>query len=558
MLTEITGPLLGGVGIFFVGASMLGSNLKRMTTRRLRMLFAKFTSRDWQSALLGLASGLITQSPSVAAFIVAGLTGSGLMRVRNALPVVFWGNAGSSILVIVAVMDIHYFVFLLLFLSGVSVAFEKPYALRFLTRALFGVGMLFFGLQLIKQGASPLAAMPWVREMLAASHGSALLAFGLGALMTVITQTSLGVILIAMTMTKSGLFTMEQAFMLVYGVHVGSSIVTWLLSSGLRGTSKQLVMAQALFNIVGTGILVALFYVETLAHVPLVLALITSLSSVLDQQVAYLVVFFNFMVPIVSAPLYGIIERWLNRHWPPTSEESLAQIKFIKDHTLDVPEAALLLVEKEQLRLVERLPAYVARARHNAGLGEEAGRGAAQPTQPLASYHAAFEAISREIGHTLGNLSSRDLDEAASARLLRLLGMHELMVALEENVTAFCRTVSETARPGAAESVRRFASVLLESQEFLLMQTADALVGGDADDLAMLTALTADSGGMVEKIRKQYLDAESSLGFQDKAVLHRNSGLFERSTWLVNRLGMLLKTEDALEERPLVGAEASG
>jgi phosphate:Na+ symporter len=540
MLTEITGPLLGGIGIFFVGATMLGSNLKMMTTRRLRMLFARFTSRDWQSALLGLASGMITQSTSVAAFIVAGLSASGLMRVRNALPVVFWANAGCSLLVIVAVMDIRYLVFLLLFVSGVSVAFEKPYPLRFLARALFGVGMLFFGLQLIKQGASPLAEMPWVREVLASSHGSALLAFALGAVMTVVTQTALGVILIAMTMTKSGLFTVEQSFMLVYGVHIGSSVVTWILAAGLRGTSKQLVMAQAMFNVLGTLLMVALFYAETIFGVPLVLAGVTSLSPVLDQQIAYLVVLFNFTVPVVSQFLYAPLVRVLERFWPPTSEESLAQIRFIKDHTLDVPEAALLLVEKEQMRLVERLPAYVVRARQKAGLDGGAAMPEESRAESLASYHAAFVAISKEIGHTLGGISGRDLDETASARLLALLNLHELVVALEENITAFCRAVAESAGPDASEPLRRFAAVLLESQEFLLMQTADALAGGDHEELALLATLTSDSGGMVEKVRKQYLDAEQGLGFQDKALLHRNSGLFERSAWLVNRLGSVL------------------
>ncbi|MGE4292012.1 MAG: Na/Pi cotransporter family protein [Desulfovibrio sp.] len=548
MLTEITGPLLGGIGIFFAGAAMLGSNLKLMTTRRLRMLFARFTSRDWQSALLGLASGLITQSTSVAAFVVAGLSASGLMRVRNALPVVFWANAGCSILVIVAVMDIKYLVFLLLFVSGVSVAFEKPYGLRFLARALFGVGMLFFGLQLIRQGASPLAEMPWVRDVLASSHGSTLLAFALGGVMTVITQTALGVILIAMTMTKSGLFTVEQAFMLVYGVHIGSSVVTWILSAGLRGTSKQLVMAQALFNVLGTLLMVALFYVETLFGVPLVMAGVTFLSPVLDQQVAYLVVLFNFTVPVVSQLLYDPLERVLVRFWPPTSEEALAQIKFIKDHTLDVPEAALLLVEKELVRLVRRLPAYVARARQKAGLGgldDAPGK-----VETLASYHAAFEAIGKEIGHILGGLSSRDLDGAASARLLRLLNMQELVTALEENVTAFCRAVAESAGPNASGVQRRFAQVLLESQEFLLLQTVDALAGGDPEDLALLAALTADSGGMVEKVRKQYLETETGLGFQDKARMHRNSTLFERSAWLVNRLGMALVSGGVGEAQP--------
>ncbi len=533
MLTEITGPFLGGIGIFFVGASMVGQNLKKMTSRRLRMLFAKFTSRDWQSSILGLLSGLVTQSPSVSAFIMAGLSASGLVKVRNALPVTFWSNAGCSILVVVAVLDIKYLVFLLLFMSGVSVAFDKPRSMRFLGRALFGVGLLFLGLQFIRDGAAPLAAMPWVREALAASHGSAIMAFFLGTILTIITQTSLGVVIIAITMTEAGLFSVEQAIMLVYGVELGSSFVTWFLSSGVKGTAKQLVMSQVCFNAMAVVIMVFLFYVEVLGGVPLVKALIETLSPDLKKQIAYMVVLYNFGVPVLASFIYDHIQNLLNRFWPPTKEESLAKIKFIKDHTLNAPAAALIMVEKELLRLVGRLPRYM---RETKASGDGLGGG-----EDIGPYHSAFENISREIGYTLSDISEKELNEDSSSRLLRLLNIQELIIALEQNLTDFTSAARET---GDNQVLRRFSTAILESQEFLLMQAVDALSEGDAEDMAILRTVTSDSGDMIKQVRKQYLEAEEGLDFNGKAALHKLSGLFERTAWLLNRLSVAVEPEE--------------
>ncbi len=531
MFTEITGPLLGGIGIFFVGAYMVGQNLKKLTSRRLRMLFAKFTRHDWQSAILGFLSGLITQSTSVSAFIMAGLSASGLVKVRNALPVIFWANAGCAVLVVIAVMDIKYLVFLLLFISGLSVAFEKPYRFRFTGRALFGVGLLFFGLQLIQQGAAPLTTMPWVREALALSHGSTILAFLIGTALTVITQTYIGVVIIAITMTKAGLFSVEQTMMLVYGAELGSSVVTWFLSSGVKGTAKQLVMSQICFNITAVVTMVALFYLELFSGFPLVKSLIQSLSVNLDTQITYLVVLYTIGISCITSLLISPIYTFVNRFWSPTKEESLAKIKFIKDHALDTPAAALIMVEKELLRLVNRLPRYI-------GVLKAVVHGT-KSEGDIAPYHQAYENISREIGYTLADISEKELGESSSARLLLLLNIHELIIALEQNVAAFAEAATEFS---SRNTLKQFIAVVLESQEFLLMQAADALAGEGTEDMLILQNITSDSGAMVKQVRIQYLEAEQTLNFNDKAALHKLSGLFERNAWLLNRLSATVES----------------
>ena len=534
MLTEITGPLLGGLGVFFVGSNMLGSNLKRMASRKLRLLFARFTSRDWQSALLGIFSGLVTQSSSVSAFIIAGLAGSGLMTVRRALPVLFWCNAGSASLVLIATLNIKYLVYLLLFLSGLSVAFGKSIKYRFVFRALFGIGMLFFGLRLIQEGAAPLAEMAWVRDILSVSQGSVMLTFALGATLTAITQTFVGVVLIGITMTKAGLFSVDQSLMLAYGAKLGSAIVAWALSSSARGVTKQLIMSQAIFNVMAAFVMASLYYVEYFFGVPLAKALVLAMSTNLERGVAYIVVMFNWIIPLLASPAYGLIQRMLNHFWPPTKEETLAQIKFIHHHASDSPDAALMMVEKELLRLVSRLPAYI----NDIASKMETTLEGQRKTCAVGPYHTAFENINKEISYTLSDISEHSLDEQTSAKLLWLLNIQDLLVALERNLVSF---VERACEPVGSQSLDRFVDVLVQSQDLLLMQAVDALAGDDLEGLSILKAITSDTGDNLESVRKQYLEAEGGMTFQDKAQLYRLSGLYERTAWLLNRLSVTVE-----------------
>ena len=141
-------------------------------------------------------------------------------------------------------------------------------------------------------------------------------------------------------MAEGGLFTVNQTIMLIYGVHVGSSVTTWFLSSGLKGTSKRLVMLEVLFNVFGVIIFVSLFYLEVYGQVPLVKKLVSTLTHNLKQQMAYVVLIFNWGVPLLLCFMLDPFYKLLMRICPPTKEEDLSKLQFMHDQALNDPESA--------------------------------------------------------------------------------------------------------------------------------------------------------------------------------------------------------------------------
>ncbi len=407
---EILGNLIGGIGVFFVGLRMITTGLKQMTGRRFRMLFAKWSGTGFRAGLVGLLSGFISQS-SAFAFIVASLIATGIMSVHNALPMIFWANAGAAVVVLLAVLNIKILVLFVLGVAGLSLAFEKPVRYHHLATTLFGIGLLFYGLIMIRTGAAPLAEKEWFKAMLLHSRYSFSLAFLMGALLTAISQSSVGVMILAITFTQSGLLSVEQTIMIIYGAHFGSGAITWILSTGLKGQPKQLVMAQVIFNLAGCAVLVPLFYLEIYVHIPLVEALVRKTSAPLEYQMAYVVLLFNWGVAIVLSLLINPMAKLLAHFWPPTREESWSQLRYLQDYTLRDPETALTLISKEQTRLLNRLLLYIEELR-------SVDSGKRKPAYD--SIHSAFQTVAREIQAFASDLLSQKLTHETSERALNI------------------------------------------------------------------------------------------------------------------------------------------
>lgn len=537
MINTSIALLFGGLGLFFVGIRMVSSNLKLMTSRRLKLTIARFTDRGVIAGIWGALSGFITQSTSVASFIVASLISSGLLTVRKSLPIIFWANAGCSILVLLAVLDIHDVVLVLLGISGICYAFEKPKQFRHVLGALFGISLLFLGLNMLSSGASPIAETHWIKTLLYHTRSSYLLTFLIGAILAFVSQTAIGIIIIAVAMTETGLFTIDQTLMIIYGAHLGSSVTTYVLSSSLKGSSKQSVMGQVLFNVFGVAIFMALFYTELYTDIPLVKALIGFLSEDIARQAALVVLIFNFLVPIALSFVLDPVYRFLEHFWPPLEEEELSKIQFINEHAISEPETAVLLTEKEVHRLLRRISSYLEKLRAD---------GASDQGPSLEAYHAAFTEVSAEIHAFTADVFRQDLSLGTSEALLNIQDRHSLVAALEDNCYNLVETLRKTPADGKAASL---AMNIVESLDAIILTAVDVTESPDQTDLDILGALTSDRGQLMEKVRRNYLSSEAGLSTEERSLILYITNLFERSVWTLGRYTRLLSQAIADSEK---------
>jgi len=528
-MSNVISALLSGLGLFFVGVKLIPTHLRQMTGREVRNRVASMVEHPWRGAAVGLVAGAATQSTNVVTFIMTSLQSAGLIDVRRAMPVIIWANVGTSVLVMVATVDIRIVVSTLLAVVGLAYYLDVDRSSRFrhLAGALLGVALLFLGLQLIKGGAAPLQEMESVRSALrwASVWWGAL--FLVGALVTAVLQSSGTVSAIAATMTAVGLLSTEQAILIIYGASVGSAISLWFLSGSLHGVGRQLVVLQVLFKGVAALVMLALLWLELVLGVPLVVALVQRLSTNPGVQAAWVFLTFQLVGAVLTTLSFNPIHRLMERWSPPSKQEALSRPQFIYAQAVEDVTSATELVEREQQRLLQLLPEGLTTAERDSSLPVR---------ETAANLLAANRAVTDQIDEFVTTLLDRQSDRESLDRLLSLQARNRLLTDLGVGVSQFDRLVSTV----ALDDAESLTGALVESLHFVLTTLASALEEDGADNVEMLRGMTADRSALMDGVRKRLLSDGQALSLAAREQLYSATSLFERLIWLVRQYVQLV------------------
>lgn len=528
-LFEIGTLLLAGLGLFFVGLKDISRQLTAMGGSRLRNLVFQGSANSAMGAVLGIVSGVLTQSGRTTSYVVASFVHSGALPVGRAMPVVLWSNTGCSLLTMAALLPTESLIYVLVGLAGLSLAFEFPSRWRTVSGALFALALIFFGLLLVKRGSAELLTVSWAATLFEIIGDSGIIAFVTGALLTLIAQSHIAVILLAIVMAQPGVIASDQIYMQVYGTYAGSAVLTYLLGVSFKGgVARQIIIAQALYNLVGAALFVGLFYAEKLFGIPLVQAAATRVSEQLAVQTAFVAILFSVVTSVLLTLLAKPYQDLIARFWPSTEEDMLSHTRYINDDALDQPETALLLAEQEHLRLAKRFPLYLDALRTDRLVSGQPGPSV---------YHAAFLGIGERLMSFLRDALQGAASVELAEKLLNLRNRHDLLAVIEEDLQRQYEALR--VKPGGAKAAQLCAAIV-EVLDTMLQTTLAAAETGDRDELALLGTMTSDRSEMMERIRKKYLATEEEVTTEDRAlILHVTHG-FERIAWSLGRYGELL------------------
>lgn len=519
--------MMAGIGIFLVGIKFIASHLQHMTSGSFRSLVVGTTSHPLGVLLWGNILGFFTQSGKASSFIIAGFVQAGLLTVGCALPVVFWCNAGASLIVVASILPIKLMVMGLLGITGLGLTFGFPKRLLHGYGALFGIAMIMYGLYLLKTGAGGFIDYPWLPPLLEQMRGVFVVSFLVGAGLTLIAQSDMAVAMIAIAMASSGLFALEESAMIAYGTQGGAALLTYGFSFNFKGRARQVVMSQVYFKLVVTVTCVALFYVESLFDVPLLLALARLATDDVGTQVAIVTLVFSFAGALAIWSVTRPMLRQVERFHPPSTSELLAEPQYVGGRASDSPETGLLLVAREQEVLFERLPTYLSAIR------EEGDR-----DRPPA-LHEAFESISAEVSQVLSDLSSQTLSDRNASELIRLTKFHEQLVNLEDVVFRISSRLSSHEGGGRAATL---GQTILESLDFIVLAAVDAAKSMGTDELETLGRMTHDRAETMDRIRNAYFQSEQQFSQADRNFVLDITILFENAVLSLGRIRKILDT----------------
>ena len=506
--------LLAGLGLFFVGLYFLTEHLKMLSGRRLRNRISAWTRSPFMGVLWGCVFIAITQSTAATMFILIGMMRSGMMTVRQSLPVIIGLNVGTGIVVLILVIGLKVAVLFLLGIAGIVYTNDRARAFRTVAGALLGISMLFLGLETMQEAVAPLARTEWFEELLEWGSGSYLLGIAIGAALSFFVQSSLAIVVLTIAFQKAGLFSLAESIMVVYGANIGSSFLSLALSWSLTGQSKQIAMYQTAYNFVGAIILIPAFYLEILGGVPLIKALTEWITTDDGGQIATVNLLFNALPGVALFVVLGPCAKLLERFWPETAIEQASKPKYIYDRATEDPDSALDLIELEQIRLIEFLSVAFDTQRKE------------ESRTKLPDYQESFKALEGIVRETISDLSiRRKLTPESYDRLNHLLNLQHCLEATSEAIGGLSKEFQALRQ---SHSGARFVESAVEGLDAIVLSLLDFARERSEEDALLLAAITSEDGNGMKDVRSAYLAEESGLDVAERIRLLAAANYCER------------------------------
>ncbi|MDO4482985.1 MAG: Na/Pi cotransporter family protein [Clostridia bacterium] len=309
--------LLGGVGLFLYGMSIMSSGLKNAAGDKMRVILEKATANRFISVLVGILVTLLIQSSSATDMMVISFVNSGLMVLSQAIGVIMGANIGTTVTAQITAINLGAIAPLILCIGALIYLFVKNNTVRHIGSIIMGFGMLFFGISVIKDAIKPLAQNELFIMFLATLKNPAV-AVLFGVLFTALLQSSSSSVVIFQTFAIEGLIGYEMTVYLVIGAAIGSVTPNILAALTTNRNGKRTAVLNLLFNLIRAALMITLINVF-----PGFLKLIQSLSpDSVGHQVANTHTIFAVLAVLLELPFANLIVKLSEKVIPILPEES--------------------------------------------------------------------------------------------------------------------------------------------------------------------------------------------------------------------------------------------
>jgi len=341
--------LLGGLGLFLYGMTLMSEGLSLIAGSKLKKILGKLTRNKWFGAFFGFVVTALIQSSTATTVMVIGFVDSSLMTLSQATGVIMGANAGTTLTGILFTFNIQNIAPFVIFLGTVAFLFTQRKTFKHTGMILLGFGILFLGLNLMSTAMMPLRESAFMGDLFVHTQ-LPLIGLLVGFIVTALIQSSTASVGILLAMVAAGIVTdLNQAIFILYGFNVGTVITALLASIKANKIAKQTAIVHVLFNVIGALI----FTVITILPLGFV-SFIQSMSDSIALQLVYAHIIFNvgtmFMLLPFSKYIIQIAEKIIKKGFEDNNE---LKFKFIDRRLINTPSIEVEHTVKEIDRMFE-------------------------------------------------------------------------------------------------------------------------------------------------------------------------------------------------------------
>lgn len=307
--------LLGGVGLFLFGMNLMGASLKNLAGGSLEKVLEKLTTGKNQFTgtikgfSLGTAVTAIIQSSAATTIMLIGFVNAGIMKLGQAIPVVFGANVGSTATaqilrlgdlaetsIFLKLLKPSSFAPILICIGAFIILFTSNNKKRDVASILVGLGILFLGMNTMEGVFAPLKESESFQNLFT-SFNNPLLGILIGLVLTAIIQSSSASVGILQAISSTGVVTYGTAIPIIIGQNIGKCMTIILGGIGANKKAKRVSLSYLLFNIFGAVFFVVIIYgLQLFIDMPF-------MDKVVNRgNIANVHFLFNFIISVILLP----------------------------------------------------------------------------------------------------------------------------------------------------------------------------------------------------------------------------------------------------------------
>ncbi len=259
--------LLGAVGIFLYGMTLMSEGLQKAAGNGLRNILGAMTRNRFTGALTGFSITALIQSSSASTVMVVSFVSAGLMTLAQSVAVIMGANVGTTATAWIITLfgfkvDIGAFAVPIIAFC-IPLLFSSNSKRKSIGEIILGFALLFIGLDWIEANVPDLKSSPEIFGFLThyadMGYVSALIFVLIGIITTMIIQSSSAAIAIVLIMCTKGWITFDLACAMILGSNIGTTITPIIASLGANLAAKRAALCHLMFNVLGTIWALALF-----------------------------------------------------------------------------------------------------------------------------------------------------------------------------------------------------------------------------------------------------------------------------------------------------------
>lgn len=259
--------LIGSLGIFIYGMKIMSDGLQKVAGSKLRGILKGMTTTRISGIMTGFLATVMLQSSSTTTVMVVSFVNAGLLTFIEATGVIMGANIGTTLTAWMVSVFGFKFSITPVAVSMIGIFFPflffgKP-KLRNMAEAIIGFGILFIGLDFLKNSVPDIGENPEILEFLNlfTEYGflTTIIFVAVGTLLTLLTQSSSAATAITIVMLAQGWINFPIAAAMILGENIGTTVTANIAAVIGNVHAKRAARFHFTINIIGVAWMLVLF-----------------------------------------------------------------------------------------------------------------------------------------------------------------------------------------------------------------------------------------------------------------------------------------------------------